>query len=256
MTLRSGIMENGLIRFSKEGSVQGSPLSPLLSNVVLDELDKELEKRGHEFCRFADDMNAFVKTEKAAHRVMDSLTRFIEKKMKLVVNKEKIQVALTKGVKFLGMTIIAGTMAISKVSLDRAMDKVKTLTPRGTHLSLEKSIEEINKWYRGWSSYYKMTEYPAQLAKIEAHIRRRLRARIVVQQKRRRHLANKLIQQGIAKGLVYKTVYSNRGTWDLSKAVALNRAFPNKWFLDKGQFTRSEDRLPHWKSKYEWIKLV
>ena len=199
MTLRSGIMKDGLIKQSSEGATQGSPLSPLLSNIVLDELDKTLEGRGLEFCRFADDCNIFVRTEKAAKRVMGTVTKLIEKKLKLTVNKDKSKVAKSNKVKFLGMTIIAMTIAISKQSINAAMGKVKELTPRGTHLTLEKNIDKINQWYVGWSAYYRMTQYPAQLMKIEAHIRRRLRSRIVDQQKLRRSLANKLISRGIPK---------------------------------------------------------
>ena len=113
LILRSGIMKDGILTTSTEGSVQGSPLSPLLSNVVLDELDKELERRGLEFCRFADDHQIFVKSQKAAERVMQTVTKFIENRLKLLVNRVKSKVAQSKEVKFLGMTIIAGTIAIS-----------------------------------------------------------------------------------------------------------------------------------------------
>ena len=120
LTLRSGIMKDGIVSVTEEGTVQGSPLSPLLSNVVLDELDKELERRGLQFCRFADDCNIFTGSEKAAERVMETVTRFIERKLKLVVNKTKSKVARSQFVKFLGITIIAGTIAISmKISSAR-----------------------------------------------------------------------------------------------------------------------------------------
>ncbi|MCP3870919.1 MAG: group II intron reverse transcriptase/maturase, partial [Gammaproteobacteria bacterium] len=174
LLLRSGIMANGLVTPSTEGAVQGSPLSPLLSNIVLDELDKELERRGLAFCRFADDCNIFVRTPKAAQRVMESISGYIEKRLKLVVNQEKSQVARSDRVKFLGMTIVGKTIAISHKALQTAMAKVKELTPRGSHLTLEKTLEEINSWYIGWAGYFEMTYYPAQLKKIEAHIRRRL----------------------------------------------------------------------------------
>jgi RNA-directed DNA polymerase len=130
LILRSGIMANGLVTPSTEGAVQGSPLSPLLSNIVLDELDKELERRGLEFCRFADDCNIFVRTPKAAERVMASIGGYIEKRLKLVVNREKSQVARSDRVKFLGLTIVGDTIAISRKALQAAMDKVKELTPR------------------------------------------------------------------------------------------------------------------------------
>jgi RNA-directed DNA polymerase len=147
MILRSGIMANGLVTPSTEGAVQGSPRSSLLSNIVLDELDRELARRGLEFCRFADDCNIFVKTPKAAERVMASISGYIENRLKLVVNQEKSQVARSDRVKFLGMTIVGESIAISRKARKAAM--VKELTPRGTHLTLEASIERINSWYVG-----------------------------------------------------------------------------------------------------------
>lgn len=257
MILRSGIMKDGLVMPSSEGSVQGSPLSPLLSNVVLDELDKELETRGLDFCRFADDCNIFVGSQAAAERVMRSITKFIEKQLKLVVNQEKSKVALSKFVKFLGMTIVAGTIAISGKSMQRARDKIKELTPRGTSLTIEQSVEKINSWYVGWASYYKMTQYPAQLATIEAHVRRRLRSRIVSQQKKRRHIFEKLVQRGTPRRLAAKTVFSNRKKWALSHTRAVEIAFPNEWFLNTlGQEIVSDRQLSHWFGRKVWIKFT
>jgi group II intron reverse transcriptase/maturase len=256
MTLRSGVMENGLVKMNQEGSVQGSPISPLLSNVVLDELDKELETRKLEFCRFADDCNIFVKSAKAAESVMASVSRFIESKLKLKVNQEKSKVALAKQVKFLGMTIIDKTRAISRKSMQRAMAKVKELTPRGTNKAIEETIKKINQWYIGWSNYYGMTQYPSQLAKIEAHIRRRLRARLVSQQKRRRNLFNKLVKLGVKKPLAAKTVFSNDGRWHLSHTRAVEMAYPNKWFIKVlGLKIRSEQGLKEWFSVRRWVNL-
>jgi retron-type reverse transcriptase len=133
MTLRSGVIADGLMSPTTEGTVQGSPLSPLLSNIVLDERDRELERRGLAFCRFADDCNIFVKTPKAAERVMRSIGGYIETRLKLVVNREKSQVARSDRVKFLGFTIVGATIAIAHKALQGAMAKVKELTPRGTH---------------------------------------------------------------------------------------------------------------------------
>lgn len=232
MILRSGVMVNGVVQLTEEGTVQGSPLSPLLSNVVLDELDKELERRGLEFCRYADDCNIFVRSPKSASRVMTSISKFIEQKLKLKINREKSKVGQSREVKFLGMTIIDGTVAISWQSIERAMLKVKELTPRGTHLSLELTMKRINEWYIGWSGYYLMTQYPSQFVKIEGHIRRRLRARIVDQQKRRRHLYKKLIKRGVPRDQAAKTAQSNNGRWALSWTNALHKAYPNRWFTD------------------------
>ena len=229
--LRSGIMSNGVVLPTMEGATQGSPLSPLLSNVVLDELDKELESRKLSFCRFADDASIFVRTQKAADRVMQSISKFIEKKLKLEVNKEKSKVALSKRVKFLGMTIIMGTIMISTTSMTRAMAKVKELVPRRTHLSLEQTVKRINVWYMGWSGYYSMTEYPSQLLKIEAHIRRRLRAQLVSNQKTARSLFKKLVKLGLHRSLAAKTAYSNKGIWALSHTPGVERAYPNRWFI-------------------------
>jgi RNA-directed DNA polymerase len=255
MTLRSGVMIDGVIIPTTEGSTQGSPLSPLLSNLVLDELDKEIEARGLEFCRFADDCNIFVRTERSAERVMKGISEFIEKKLKLVVNREKSKVAESSLVKFLGMTIINGTRAIARKSIRRAMEKVKELTPRGTSEKLEGTIERINSWYMGWSNYYGMTEYPSQLKTIEAHIRRRLRSRIVDQQKSRRSLFNKLIKQGVSRAKA-SISFSNKRRWALSHTSAVERAYPNGWFITKGLQIRSNEKREHWFDIAKWIRLA
>jgi RNA-directed DNA polymerase len=257
MFLRSGVMVNGVVQPTEEGTVQGSPLSPLLSNLVLDELDKELERRGLEFCRYADDSNIFVRSLKSANRVMNSISKFIERKLKLKINQEKSKVGLSREVKFLGMTIIDGTVAISRQSMQRAMQKVKELTPRGTRLSLEQTMKRINEWYIGWSGYYLITQYPAQFVTIEGHIRRRLRARIVDQQKRRRYLYRKLVKRGVPRDQAVKTAQSNRGRWALSWTEALHRAYPNRWFTDVlGQRLRSDAMLKHWFGIRRWIRVT
>ena len=256
LTLRSGVMTDGIVEPTEEGTTQGSPLSPILSNFVLDELDKELEKRGLAFCRWADDCNIFVRTPKAAERVMASISKFIENRLKLKINRDKSKCAPSAKVKFLGMTIANKTIAISKKALDRAMEKVKELTPRGTHLPIEKAIERINSWYVGWANYFKMTQYPAQLRKIEAHIRRRLRSRLVSQQKRRRYLANKLIDMGAKRSTVYKHVYSNKGRWALAHSPAVEMAWTNEWFEARGLKTLSDQKLEHWFGIKQWIKLT
>jgi RNA-directed DNA polymerase len=241
MILRSGVMKSGVYSATEEGAVQGSPLSPLLSNIVLDELDKEIERRGIEFCRFADDCNIFVRSKKAAKRVMGSIGKYIETKMKLFVNKEKSKVALSKYVKFLGMTVDGkGKIKISTESMKRAMRKVKELTPRGTNKTMEKTIEKINEWYMGWSGYYRLTEYPKQLRNIESRVRRRLRARIIAQQKKKRHLYNKLIKRGINRKYAGRVVYCNDGRWVTSGKYALSIAYSVAWFINQmGQKIRS-----------------
>lgn len=258
LMLRSGVMRSGLVSPTASGATQGSPLSPLLSNLVLDELDKELERRGLSFCRYADDCNIFAGSQKAAERLMVNISKFIESKLKLKVNREKSRVGQTHEVKFLGMTLVNGTIAISKESLRRALKKVKELTPRGTDLKLGKSIATINSWYMGWSSYYSMTEYPAQLRKVEAHIRRRLRSRLIAQQKTRRNLYNKLIKRGAPPAPVAKAVYlSHNKRWALSRTMAVNMAFGNDWFINTcGQKIRSNEKRRHWFGVNKWVHLT
>lgn len=256
MLLRSGAMINGVVCSSSEGTMQGGPLSPLLSNIVLDELDKELEKRGLEFCRFADDCNIFVKTPKAAERVMESVSHFIESRLKLKVNREKSQVARSEQVKFLGFTVVNGTVAIARKAINKAMQKVKVLTPRGTHMDMKTTLKEINSWYKGWSGYFRLTQYPCQLAAIEAHIRRRLRARIIDQKKRKRFLVRDLVKRGISKSQAAKTVYTNRKRWALSKTRAVEKAYPNEWFRRRGQYIRSDQREEHWFDVRLYVRLA
>lgn len=246
MTLRCGVMVDGKRHATQVGSVQGSPLSPLLSNVVLDELDKELEKRGLEFCRFADDCNIFVNSEKAAQRVKSSITTFVEKKLKLVVNEEKTNVAKSRYVKFLGVTILTVGLCISTAAMSKAMDKVKELSPRGTHFPIEKSIERFNLWYRGWATYFEVTHFPSQFKRIEAHFRRRLRAQIIKDHKRRKYICRKFRKRGVRKLTAEKTAYSNNKAWAMSKMSASHVAWPNPFFKQMGMYTHSDKELKHW----------
>ena len=155
-TLRSGILSKGAYEESKAGTPQGSPLSPLLSNIVLDELDKELEKRKLMFCRYADDAKIFVGSRKSANRVMESVSRFIEKRLKLRVNRTKSKVVEAKDMVFLGFTIIGWEVRISAKSLKRANQKLRELIRRSTHIPIEEQLKRFNQWYQGWFSYYKL----------------------------------------------------------------------------------------------------
>ena len=139
---------------------------------------------------------------------MGSISDFIEKRMKLIINREKSKVAKSNKVKFLGFTIVKGTIAISKQAMEKAINKIKELTPRGTSKTIEQTIVEFNKWFIGWTEYFKLTYYPAQIQKIEARFRRRLRARIVSQQKRRKHLYSTLIKRGIKPRTAAKAAFS------------------------------------------------
>lgn len=255
-SLRSGaILPDGSFEPSPRGSVQGSPLSPLLSNIVLDELDKELEKRDLSFVRWADDSNIFVRSEKAAHRVLETVSRFIRKRLRLEVNEEKSQAARSEHVKFLGMTIIDGTRAISRKSLKRAMETVKELTPTNSPVPVQKTLERVNQWYKGWAQYHSMTEYPNQLQVVEAHVRRRLRARIARQCKRPRTLYKKMLARGARSSTARRNAFSGRGPWWMSLGP-MNHSWPVKWFTETmGQVIHSDRKLPGWKSVHERILL-
>lgn len=255
LTLRSGVMTDQGFEETTIGSVQGSPLSPLLSNIVLDELDKKLEQRGLSFVRFADDCNIFVNTEKAAQRVMENITHFIEKKMKLVINRDKSKIGLSRKIKFLGVTLIKGTVAIAKASMKNARMKIKELIPRGTNKTLEQTMQELNVWFRGWSGYFEITHYPAQFKSLEAYARRRLRSRIVSQSKRRIFLFRKLRQRGIKYKTAAKCVFSNKRRWALSKSKAVEMAFSNQYFEQVGQYIKSTQRKRHWFDVNKWVHL-
>lgn len=256
LTLRSGAMDEGVFVETLEGSVQGSPLSPLLSNIVLHELDQEMERRNLEFCRYADDSNVFASSRKAAERILCSLTHFIESKLKLKVNRDKSKATRCDEVKFLGFTITNDMIAISKKSMEGALKKVGFLIPRGTHLPLEKQIEKVNRWYRGWAEYYALTELPSQMRNIEARIRRRFRLQILRNQKRRKHIVRKLGKQGISRKQAQRAVYQNKGGWALSQTLVVGRAWPNEWFEQRGLFTISNEARPHWQPLEFYVKLA
>jgi len=255
MILRSGVMHGANYEATRVGSPQGSPLSPLLSNIVLDELDKELERRGLEFCRYADDAKIFVKSYSAGNRVMRSVSQFIEKKLKLTVNQAKSKVEQASKVTFLGFVITRKSIIISKKSMVQARAKLRELIPRRTHKQLDEQIEKLNQWYTGWANYYKLTNFPYQLHTIEGHIRRRLRAQLVSQSKRRRFMVRKLIRRGVKKTTAWRTIYlAKRKTWRLSNTPAITKAWSNAWFRDQGLKVISSQRLGHWQpvSRCRW----
>lgn len=187
---------------------------------------------------------------------MTSVSRFIESRLRLKVNPIKSQVAPTERVKFLGMTIIEGTLAISRKAMNAALATVKTLTPRGSHQKLEETVNDLNRWYKGWSVYYAQTQYPSQLKGIEAHMRRRLRSRLIDHHRRPRDLFAKLVKRGVAPKHAGFVLRSSLGRWAMSNRKPLTRAYPNVWFIDTlGQFICSTARRPHWFELDRWIKL-
>jgi RNA-directed DNA polymerase len=182
--LQAGIMVNGVVQERYEGTPQGGPLSPLLSNILLDELDKEMERRGHKFCRYADDCNTYVQSERAGKRVMDSTERFLAKKLKLKVNRQKSAVAKPQERKFLGFSFTSGRELKIKLS-DKAAKSVKSrikkITRRSRGISLLQVIKELSEYLRGWFGYYRIIETPTVLRDLDSWIRRRLRCYVMKQ---------------------------------------------------------------------------
>ncbi len=233
--LKAGIMEGGLTSSRDKGTPQGSPLSPLLSNIVLDELDKELEKRGHKFVRYADDCNVYVSKQRSGERVYASLTRFLEDKMRLKVNKEKSKVDKPRNRKFLGFSFYSKRgdvgIRIAPASVARVYKKVKALCRQGRGWNLGRFIKELlNPYLRGWVNYYRIADAKTILEQLDEWIRRRLRLILWRQWKRRWTRRNKLIAAGLSEQRAVESAFNGRGPWWNSGASHMNQAFTKRYF--------------------------
>ncbi len=235
--LNAGVMENGLVSATREGAPQGGPLSPLLSNIVLDELDQELERRGHCFVRYADDCNIYVRSERAGHRVMESISEFITRKLKLKVNQSKSKVDRPWRRKFLGFRIIVGKetkRGIAPKSLARFKKRVRELTCYRRGVTIEQMIEKLNRYLIGWRGYFGYCQTPSVLELLDSWIRRRLRCVYWRRWKRGKKRFAELRQRGINKDLSARTAGSVHGPWRISRSPALSFAFPNAHFNTLG----------------------
>jgi len=235
--LNAGVMENGLVSPSVEGTPQGGPLSPLLSNLVLDELDRELERRGHCFVRYADDSNIYVRSERAGQRVMESVTRFITQKLKLKVNEAKSAVAQPQERKFLGFTFTAGPevkRAIAPKALDRFKRQIREITRRAKSVSMESTIAELAPYMRGWRGYFGFCETPVVLEYLTRWVRLRLRAALWRQWKTSRRRRAALLALGVRPRLASNTAGSQLGPWYLARAKALSVGLSNAYFKSLG----------------------
>lgn len=235
--LRAGVMENGLVSAVDEGTPQGGPLSPLLSNIVLDEFDRELERRGLRFARYADDSNIYVRSRRAGERVMGSLTRFITTTLKLKVNEQKSAVARPWERKFLGFSFTANRepkRRIAPKAVLRFKGKVRELTRRTRGVKVEKMAEELGRYLRGWLGYFGQCQTPSVLEDLEKWTRRRLRSVIWKQWKRGTVRFAELRKRGVGKDLAAKTAGSAHGPWRLAESPALHFALPNAYFDSLG----------------------
>jgi RNA-directed DNA polymerase len=235
--LNAGVMENGLVSPSVEGTPQGGPLSPLLSNLVLDELDRELERRGHRFVRYADDCNVYVRSERAGQRVMESVTQFITQKLRLKVNEAKSAVARPQERKFLGFSFSAGPevkRVIAPKALDRFKRRVRDITRRAKGVSMKTTIEELAPYMRGWRGYFGFCETPEVLIGLTRWVRLRLRAAMWRQWKTPRRRREALMELGVRTRLASNTAGSGLGPWYLAKAKALSVGLSNAYFKSLG----------------------
>jgi len=235
--LKAGMMENGLVSPRVQGTPQGGPLSPLLSNLVLDVLDRELERRGHRFVRYADDCNIYVRSEKAGQRVMESITRFITHKLKLKVNEAKSAVAQPSQRKFLGFSFRTDPelqRTIAPEALARFKQRIRKITRRAKSVSIETTIAELAPYMRGWCNYFGRCETPEVLVYLTRWVRLRLRGALWRQWKTPRRRRAALLQLGVPPRLASNTAGSGRGPWYLARAKALSVGLTNAYFKSLG----------------------
>jgi hypothetical protein len=228
-------MAKGIIEVNQEGTPQGGPLSPLLSNIMLTDLDKELERRGHAFCRYADDCNIYVRSEKAGERVFQSITSFLERKLKLKVNREKSAVARPWVRKFLGFSftnLIKSTIRVHEKSISRFRTKVKELCVIGRGMNLETFIKvKLNPLIRGWGNYFKHADTKSFAQKLDAWIRRRLRVILWRQWGKIKVKYRNLIKRGIPPDKAYMMANSSKGPWRMSGFLTMAEAIPHTEFM-------------------------
>jgi group II intron reverse transcriptase/maturase len=254
--LESGIMDEGVFSPSTEGTPQGGPLSPLLSNIMLDELDKELERRGHRFCRYADDCNIYVRSKRSAERVMLSIREFIEGELKLKVNEAKSEVGSPKQRKFLGFSFYSKEKSqvgvrIHPKSVKRVKEKVRKLTDRSNAMSMEQRIKKLSSLITGWTSYFRLADMKGHCAELDEWMRRRLRMCHWKDWKRISTKYNNLIKLGLDKGKAWEYANTRKGYWRIARSPILQRTLTNAYFeeldlttfsLAYSLFTKSTNR--------------
>jgi group II intron reverse transcriptase/maturase len=242
--LESGVLLDGLVSSSDEGTPQGGPISPLLSNVMLHELDKELERRGHRFCRYADDCNIYVKSKKAGNRVMESISQFIANRLKLKVNREKSAVDYPTKRKFLGFSFYyskgVASIRVHAKSLSRIKAKLKKLAGRSIGISMEARTDKLNQTIRGWVNYYQLADMGKHCQKIDEWLRRRLRMCYWKQWKKVRTRHNNLVRLGIHESKAWEFANTRKGYWHTANSLILYSTLTNEFFRNLGLIGLSE----------------
>jgi RNA-directed DNA polymerase len=238
--LTAGVLTDGLVGTTEEGTPQGGPLSPLLSNLMLDVLDKELERRGHHFVRYADDCNIYVRSQRSGERVMASIEKFLHKRLKLRINKAKSAVARPVKRKFLGFSFTKGKQPrrhIAPQSRTRFRSRVRELTRRTRGKSLAQVIKELNVYLIGWRGYFGFCETPSTLSELDQWTRRRLRALVWKQWRHGPNRFAELRRCGVGRVMAAQTASSPRGPWRLSASPVLSMALSNAFFKSLGLAT-------------------
>ncbi len=236
--LRVGLMQGGLVSQRTKGTPQGSPLSPLLSNVVLDELDKILEVRGHRFVRYADDLIIMVRSKAAAQRVKESTTAYIEGRMRLKVNRQKSRICRPQELNFLGHSILSGgRLGLSQKSESRLEAKLRSLTRRNRGISLERMVQEVNTALRGWLNYFRHARMKKRLERLDGWIRRRIRCFCLKQCKRAIGIVRFFCRRGLPSRRAWRTALSGKGWYRLACTPASNQAMNRQWFGSIGLFS-------------------
>jgi len=235
--LQSGVMINGVVSSTGEGTPQGGPLSPLLSNIVLDELDKELEKRGHKFVRYADDCNIYVKSKRAGERTIASVQRFVEGTLRLKVNESKSAVDRPWNRKFLGFSFShhkEPKVRVAKTSLQRMKKKIREITSRKMPFPMEYRIEKLNQYLIGWCGYFALADTPSIFNKLDSWIKRRLRMCLWKNWKKPRTRIRNLIRLKVPYGKAYEWGNTRKGYWRISKSPILHRTLGNSYWESQG----------------------
>jgi len=233
--LEAGLLQRGMCVERHEGTPQGGPLSPLLANLLLDDLDQELEHRGHKFCRYADDCNIYVQSQAAGERVLQSVTEFLEGRLRLRVNHAKSAVAPVQERKFLGHRLLPdGTLTIAPKSLERAQDRVREITRRNRGVSLEQQIQELNSFLTGWVTYFRHAKARSALAELGGWVRRKLRCVRLKQRKRAKSITDFLHGLGVPWGRCWTTAASGKGWWRMAYTPAAQQGMSNAWFQSQG----------------------
>jgi RNA-directed DNA polymerase len=232
--LRAGVVIKGRLQKSREGVPQGGPLSPLLANILLDDLDKELGERGHKFVRYADDFVILVRTQRAGLRVKESVTRFLERKLKLKVNQDKSRVSSTDNTNFLGFTFKGTKIRWSDKAFLEFKRRVKRLTGRSWFVSMEYRYKKLSQYIRGWMNYFGISEYYRPIPEIDQWLRRRMRMCYWKQWRRPRTKIRNLRKLGTSLKAALDVGLSRKGPWRLARTLATQTGMTNKWLKEQG----------------------